>query len=82
MSATGLTSITMDGKVPKPERRYSMATNYPINPRVRAYGKARLDLARRAHNGEDWKRIWNAPHASLSISPRWRLEAVHRVQSR
>lgn len=38
-----------------------MATNYPINPRVRAYGKARLDLARRARNGEDWKRIWKAP---------------------
>jgi catechol 2,3-dioxygenase-like lactoylglutathione lyase family enzyme len=38
-----------------------MATNYPINPRIRAYGKARLDLARRARNGEDWKRIWKAP---------------------
>ena len=38
-----------------------MATNYPVNPRVRAYGKARLDLARRAHNGEEWKRIWKPP---------------------
>jgi catechol 2,3-dioxygenase-like lactoylglutathione lyase family enzyme len=38
-----------------------MATNYPINPRIRAYGKARLDLARRARNGEDWKRIWKPP---------------------
>jgi len=38
-----------------------MATNYPINPRVRAYGKARLDLARRARNGEEWKRIWKPP---------------------
>ena len=38
-----------------------MATNYPINPRVRAYGKARLDLARRARNGEEWQRIWKPP---------------------
>jgi catechol 2,3-dioxygenase-like lactoylglutathione lyase family enzyme len=38
-----------------------MATNYPINPRIRAYGKARLDLARRASNGEVWKRIWKPP---------------------
>jgi catechol 2,3-dioxygenase-like lactoylglutathione lyase family enzyme len=38
-----------------------MATNYPINPRIRAYGKARLDLARRARNGEEWKRIWKSP---------------------
>jgi predicted enzyme related to lactoylglutathione lyase len=35
--------------------------NYPVNPRVRAYGKARLDLARRVSNGEDWARIWRAP---------------------
>lgn len=38
-----------------------MATNYPINPRIRAYGKARLDLARRARNGEEWRRIWKPP---------------------
>lgn len=38
-----------------------MSANYPINPRVRAYGKARLDLARRVQNGEDWNRIWRPP---------------------
>ena len=38
-----------------------MATNYPVNPRVRAYGKARIDMARRANEAADWKHIWKAP---------------------
>jgi catechol 2,3-dioxygenase-like lactoylglutathione lyase family enzyme len=38
-----------------------MATNYPINPRVRAYGKARLDIARRARTPADWQRLWLPP---------------------
>lgn len=38
-----------------------MVANHPINPRIRAYGKARLDLVRRAQNGEDWNRIWKPP---------------------
>jgi catechol 2,3-dioxygenase-like lactoylglutathione lyase family enzyme len=35
-----------------------MATNYPVNPRVRAYGKARIDIARRAASPSDWERLW------------------------
>lgn len=35
-----------------------MATNYPINPRVRAYGKARIDIAKRAKNAEEWNKLW------------------------
>lgn len=35
-----------------------MATKYPINPRVRAYGKARLDIAQRASTPADWQRLW------------------------
>lgn len=38
-----------------------MATNYPINPRVRAYGKARLDIAQRARSPADWQRMWVPP---------------------
>jgi catechol 2,3-dioxygenase-like lactoylglutathione lyase family enzyme len=38
-----------------------MATNYPINPRVRAYGKARLDIARRARTPAEWQRLWLPP---------------------
>lgn len=38
-----------------------MATRYPIDPRVRAYGKARLDIAQRAHTPADWQRLWLPP---------------------
>lgn len=38
-----------------------MATKYPINPRVRAYGKARLDIAQRARTSADWQRLWLPP---------------------
>jgi len=38
-----------------------MATNYPINPRVRAYGKARIDIAQRAQTPADWERLWVNP---------------------
>jgi catechol 2,3-dioxygenase-like lactoylglutathione lyase family enzyme len=29
-----------------------------VNPRVRAFGKARIDIARRASNRADWERLW------------------------
>lgn len=32
-----------------------------INPRVRAYGKARLDIARRAQSRQDWDALWKKP---------------------
>jgi catechol 2,3-dioxygenase-like lactoylglutathione lyase family enzyme len=32
--------------------------DYPVNPRFRAYGKARIDIAQRAVNREDWDRMW------------------------
>ena len=38
-----------------------MATNYPINPRVRAYGKARLDIAGRATSQAQWEKLWKHP---------------------
>ncbi len=38
-----------------------MAMNYPVNPRVRAFGKARIDIARRAKSREDWERLWKRP---------------------
>lgn len=38
-----------------------MSTNYPVNPRVRAYGKARIDIAQRAKNPTDWEKLWKTP---------------------
>lgn len=39
----------------KPEYRYS------INPRFRAYGKARIDIAKRAMTRADWDQMWVKP---------------------
>lgn len=33
----------------------------PINPRIRAYGKARLDIAGRAGSAAEWSRLWKRP---------------------
>jgi catechol 2,3-dioxygenase-like lactoylglutathione lyase family enzyme len=35
--------------------------NHHINPRVRAFGKARLDIARRAQTRQDWDALWKKP---------------------
>ena len=32
-----------------------------INPRFRAYGKARIDIAKRAATRDDWDRLWKQP---------------------
>jgi catechol 2,3-dioxygenase-like lactoylglutathione lyase family enzyme len=37
------------------------APKHPINPRFRAYGKARLDIARRAATRSDWDQLWKEP---------------------
>ena len=34
------------------------AAHYHINPRFRAYGKARIDIAQRAATRDDWDRLW------------------------
>ena len=34
------------------------ATNFHVNPRFRAYGKARIDIAQRAATRDDWDRLW------------------------
>lgn len=38
-----------------------MATKYHINPRFRAYGKARIDITRRATNEQEWQSQWREP---------------------
>ena len=34
------------------------AASYHVNPRFRAYGKARIDIAQRAATRDDWDRLW------------------------
>jgi catechol 2,3-dioxygenase-like lactoylglutathione lyase family enzyme len=40
----------------------------PINPRFRAYGKARIDIAQRAATREDWNRLWKKSTFSFPFS--------------
>ena len=35
-----------------------MATKYHINPKMRAYGKARIEITRTAKNEKDWQENW------------------------
>lgn len=58
-----------------------MSTNYPINPRVRAYGKARIDIAERAKNPADWEKLWKPPSASYPfvLGESWKQCVEYRV---
>ncbi|GEM_PF-415476 len=38
-----------------------MATVYHVNPRIRAYGKARIDITRRARDEAEWQALWREP---------------------
>jgi len=38
-----------------------MATQYRVDPRIRAYGKARIDVTRRAHDEREWQSLWREP---------------------
>ncbi len=37
------------------------AKKHHINPRFRAYGRARIDIAQRAQSREDWHHLWKEP---------------------
>ncbi len=58
-----------------------MVTNYPINPRVRAIGKARLDFAGRAQNQSDWEKQWISPPYSFPFAwgESWKQCVEYRV---
>jgi catechol 2,3-dioxygenase-like lactoylglutathione lyase family enzyme len=60
---------------------FTMSTNYPINPRVRAYGKARIDIAERAKNPADWEKLWKPPSASYPfvLGESWKQCVEYRV---
>jgi catechol 2,3-dioxygenase-like lactoylglutathione lyase family enzyme len=60
---------------------FTMSTNYPINPRVRAYGKARIDIAERAKNPADWEKLWKPPSATFPFvwGETWKQCVEYRV---
>lgn len=41
---------------------------YRVNPRFRAYGKARIDIAKRAATRDDWDRLWKKSTNSFPFS--------------
>jgi catechol 2,3-dioxygenase-like lactoylglutathione lyase family enzyme len=42
-----------------------MGTNNRIDPRIRAYGKARIDITRRAQDERQWQALWHEPRFPL-----------------
>ncbi|MCU0485510.1 MAG: VOC family protein [Anaerolineales bacterium] len=54
---------------------------YHINPRVRAYGKARLDIARRAQTSQDWEKMWKNPLHQFPFTwgSYWKQSIEYRV---
>lgn len=38
-----------------------MANTHRVDPRVRAYGKARIDVTRRAQDEREWQSLWREP---------------------
>ena len=45
-----------------------MATPFRVDPRVRAYGKARIDITRRAQNEMEWQSLWREPRYSFPFT--------------
>jgi hypothetical protein len=43
-------------------------TTFPVNPRFRAYGKARIDIAKRAETRDDWDQLWKKPSNPFPFS--------------
>ncbi len=52
-----------------------------ISPRVRAYGKARIDITRRAKDEEEWRRLWKAPSQPypFTAGEGWKFNLVYTV---
>ena len=43
-----------------------MATKYHVNPKMRAYGKARIEITKHAKDEKDWQENWREP---VSVRP-------------
>jgi hypothetical protein len=58
-----------------PINRKTRSRNDPsahhINPRFRAYGRARLDIANRVKSQEDWDELWKSPTNPFALRFPW-----------
>ncbi len=52
-----------------------------ISPKIRAYGKARIDITRRARDEAEWRALWKEPSKPypFSHSPDWKFNIVYKV---
>ncbi|HEX7975236.1 MAG TPA: hypothetical protein VF498_12570 [Anaerolineales bacterium] len=55
-----------------PRRQSAQPAPYHINPRFRAFGKARIDLAKRIKTQQDWDQLWKEPANSFPFSFSWK----------
>lgn len=55
--------------------------NHHVNPRYRAYGRARLEIAQRARTRQDWDALWKRPQYSFPFvwGRHWRQCIEYRV---
>ncbi len=53
-----------------------------VNPRFRAYGKARIDIAKRARNQADWFELWKNPTNSFPFAwgENWKQCVEYKVE--
>ncbi len=58
-----------------------MTDTYHINPRFRAYGKARLDVTMRARDEKEWQQMWREPLNSFpfKFGSGWKFCFEYRV---
>ena len=53
-----------------------------VSPRIRAYGKARIDITRRARDEAEWRRLWKEPSQPYAFKPGpgWAINWVYTVE--
>jgi len=53
-----------------------------VNPRFRAYGRARIDIIQHVSNQEDWDRLWKSPSNSFPFqwTEGWKQCIEYRVE--
>ena len=60
----------------------SSLESHHINPRYRAYGKARIDIARRVQSQDDWDELWKDSLHPFSFSFPWGESWKHCIEYR
>lgn len=61
--------------------KINMPSSYHINPRIRAYGKARIDITLRAKDEIEWQKLWREPLNPFPFKfvPGWKFCVEYKV---